>query len=272
MKAIKGRVAVVTGASQGIGRAIALALAREGASVGLLARSKEKLLAVCAEIEALGGRAGVYPCDATDYPALRRALDQANQDLGSIDILVNNAGVGTFKPLEKMSANESEAPIALPFGAAVVASHHVIPGMLQKGEGHILNLTSPAGYFPFPYMVPYTAGRFAVTGLSYSLHEEYSRRGIGITLLCPAQVDTGYFERNDADMGWYPRLAQMFPVLKPEEVGQQAVKAIKKNKREKIFPFLLWFSVKFYLKFPRFTFALLRILGLLQPVNKPPHR
>ncbi|HBS03332.1 MAG TPA: hypothetical protein DEA96_00095 [Leptospiraceae bacterium] len=270
MKSIKGKVAVITGASQGIGRAIALELAREGASVALIARSKEKLMAVASAAEALNARAGVYPCDATDSSALRRALDQVQADMGPVDILVNNAGVGTFKPLEMMNATESEAPVALPFGAAVVATHHVIGGMLEKGQGHIINLTSPAGYFPFPYMVPYTAARFAITGLSQSLHEEYSRRGIGITLLCPAQVDTGYFTQNDADMGWYPRLARIFPVLKPEEVAIQAVKCIKKNKREKIFPFLLWFAVKFYLKFPRFTFGFLRLFALLRPVNEPP--
>ncbi len=270
MKSIQGKVAVITGASQGIGRAIALELAREGASVALIARSKEKLMAVASEAEKLNAKAGVYPCDATDSGALRRTLDQVMADMGSIDILINNAGVGTFKPLEQMNATESEAPVALPFGAAVVACHHVIPGMLAKKQGHIINLTSPAGYFPFPYMVPYTAARFAITGLSYGLHEEFSRRGIGVTLLCPAQVDTGYFKQNDADMGWYPRLAQIFPVLQPEQVARQAVRCIKKNKREKIFPVLLWFAVKFYLKAPRFTFGFLRLFGLLRPVKEPP--
>ncbi|MEQ8351514.1 MAG: SDR family NAD(P)-dependent oxidoreductase [Leptospiraceae bacterium] len=270
MKQIQGKVAVITGASQGIGRAIALELAREGASVALIARNKEKLMAVASEAESLNAKAGIYPCDATDHAALRRTLDQIKADMGPVDILVNNAGVGTFKPLEQMTIKESQDPVAIPFGAAVVASHHVIKDMLQSGEGHIVNLTSPAGYFPFPYMVPYTAARFAITGLSLSMHEEYRKRGIGVTLLCPAQVDTGYFKQNDADMGWYPRLAKIFPVLKPEQVARKAVYCIKKNRKEMIFPFLLWFSTKFYLTFPGFTFALLRIIGLLRPVNDPP--
>lgn len=270
MRIIQGKVAAVTGASQGIGRAISLELAREGATVALMARNKEKLEAVRVTIESEGGRAFVYPVDATDYRALRRTLDQILTDQGGIDILINNAGVGTFKPLEQMSEQEAEAPVALPFGASVVASHHVIPYMLKKGQGHIVNLTSPAGYFPFPYMVPYTAGRFAITGLSYGLHEEFKRRGIGVTLLCPAQVDTGYFQSNDADMGWYPRLARVFPVLQPEAVARKAIKAIKKNRKELIFPFILWFSVKFYTTLPGFTFGLLRLLGLLRPVNNPP--
>ncbi|MCB1139470.1 MAG: SDR family NAD(P)-dependent oxidoreductase [Leptospiraceae bacterium] len=270
MKVIKGRRALVTGASRGIGRAIALALAREGATVALLARSKETLETVRMEIEGQGGRALVYPVDATDSRSLRRTLDQVVTDLGGVDILINNAGVGTFKPLEQMNESESEAPVALPFAAAVVASHHLIRSMLSRGEGHIVNLTSPAGYFPFPFMVPYTAARFAITGLSYSLHEEYRKRGIGVTLLCPAQVDTGYFKSNDADMGWYPRLARAFPVLSPELVGRKTIQAIKKNRKELIFPFRLWFSVKFYTKFPGFTFGLLRLLGLLRPVNNPP--
>ena len=152
--------------------------------------------------------------------------------------------------------------------AALVASHTVIPGMIRQGRGHICNLTSPAGIFPLPNMVPYTAARHAVTGLSHALREELAEKGIGVTLVCPAQVNTDYFTANDADMGWYPKLAQVFPVLEPEEVAEQVLNAIVHNRKEAIFPPLLWATVGFYRKFPTFSFWFLRITGLLAPPNK----
>lgn len=90
-------------------------------------------------------------------------------------------------------------------------------------------MTSPSGYFPLPFMVPYTATRHAIVGLSTSLREEVGRYGIGVSLVCPSEVDTGYFERNDADMGWYPRMSSWFPVLEPEAVARRTVQAIRRN-------------------------------------------
>lgn len=270
MKDLNGKVAVVTGASQGIGRDIALHLAKEGCIVAVLARTQSKLDEVVAQIEAAGGRASAHACDLSDAQKIPPVLTQIEERYGAIDILINNAGVGTFKPLEQMTAAEALAPVQLPFAAAIVAIHHVVPGMLKRGRGHIVNLTSPAGYFSLPYMLPYAAGRFAMSGLSFALYEEVAHRGIGVTLLCPAQVDTGYFDRNDADMGWYPRIQKLLPILKPERVGRETVRVIRKNKREHIFPFLLWFFVKFYMRMPRFTTAFLKLIGLWQPINKRP--
>ncbi|AXQ29802.1 SDR family NAD(P)-dependent oxidoreductase [Solimonas sp. K1W22B-7] len=267
MKQIRGKVALVTGASMGIGAAVARQLAQEGCKVALLARGREGLDQVAAEIRAAGGVAGVYPCDANDAAAVAAAVGAAAAELGPVAILVNNAGAGTFKPLDRMTLPEAMLTVNLPFGAAVAASHSVVPGMIARGEGHIVNLTSPASYFPLPYMVPYTASRHAIMGLSLSLREELERHGVGVSLVCPSKVDTGYFERNDADFRWYPRMSSAFPTLLPERVAREVVRAIRGNKREHIFPFILWLTVRVFQKAPRLNLWFMKAIGLFRPAR-----
>lgn len=265
MKEFRGRVAVVTGGSAGIGRAIALALAEQGCAVAILARGQAALDEVAARISASGGNACAISCDLGDADQLRRALGRVVAELGPIDILVNNVGAGTFKPLHLTSASECDTAVRLPFVPAVTACHAVVGGMRERGRGHIVNLTSPAGIFPLPFMVPYTAARHAMVGLSQALHEEMRGTGVGVSLICPAQVNTGYFERNDADMGWYPRISSLFPVLEPETVAAVVVRAIRESRREVVFPSLLWLSVALFRKAPRFSIGLFRLLRLWGP-------
>lgn len=265
MKDLKDKVAVVTGASQGIGRAISLSLAKEGCVLALIARGKDGLDKVAKEIRDAGGKALVFPCDVSDLKRVAETIKAIETQLSRIDILVNNAGLGTFKPLDITSLDEAIQPVMLPFGSAMVASHAVVKGMIARKSGHIVNLTSPAGYFPLPNMIPYTAARYAMVGMSLSLYEELESKGIGVSLLCPGHVNTGYFDRNDASMDWYPRIAKMFPTIEPEVVGAKAVYAIKKNKREVIFPFILWFIVRYFQTFPASSLWFLKLTGLFKP-------
>lgn len=267
MRTLEGRVAIVTGASMGIGAAIAEELAREGARVALVARGRDALEARAASI---GGSARPYPCDMSDPAAVEAMVAEVERDLGPVAILVNNVGAGTFKPLQLIEQREISTTIDLPLGAALHASRAVLPGMIHRREGHIVNLTSPAGYFPLPFMVPYTATRHAVVGLSSSLREEVGRYGIGVSLVCPSEVDTGYFERNDADMGWYPRMSSWFPVLAPETVARRTVRAIRRNQREAIFPWQLALVTWFHRRFPVVGLGLLKALGLFRPRLTPP--
>ncbi len=262
MKNLNNKVAVVTGASEGIGRGIAGALAKCGVKVAIVARSQDKLEVTARELQ---GEVYPFAADLMDADAVRTVLQKIAEQLGPIDILVNNVGGGTFKPLDLQSAWEADLPVHLPMAAAVAACHAVIPSMIERKSGHLVNLTSPAGYVPFPYMMPYVAARHAMVGLSLSLHGELKEYGVGSTLFCPSQVNTGYFDRNDADMGWYPRVSKVFPVLEPEQVGEQVVKAIKGNKREVIYPFTLWAFLRFYQKLPWLSVVSLKLLGLWKP-------
>jgi len=268
MKNLEGKVAVVTGASMGIGAAVSRELAREGCKLALIARGREGLEEVAEDIRAKGGQAEVFPCDMADAEAVANTVAAIETAMGGIAILVNNAGAGTFKPLTEMTRDEAMLTVSLPFGAAIAACHAVAPRLIANGGGQIVNLTSPASYMPFPYMVPYTASRHAMLGLSLSLREELEPHGIGVSLVCPAKVDTGYFERNDADFSWYPRLSNWFPVLQPEQVAVEVVRAIRGNYREHIFPFSLRWALRLFQKMPRFNLALLKAVGLFRPARK----
>lgn len=262
MTTLKGKVAVVTGASEGIGRAVALALARAGCDVAVLARSPDALTVVAADIKALGVRALPLPCDLSQLDQVRQAMRQVKQALGPVDVLVNNVGAGTFKPLHETSEAECNLAVTLPFMAATVACHEVIRDMRSRGSGHIVNMTSPAGMLPLPYMAPYTAARHAMVGLSHSLYEELHGTDIGVSLVCPSQVNTGYFERNDADMKWYPKISRLFPVLEPSDVASQVVRAIEQNLREVIYPWQLKLAITGFRLMPRTSTVLLKACGL----------
>lgn len=267
MKNLQGKVAIVTGASMGIGAAVARELARQGCKVALIARGREALEKVADEIRTAGGQAQAFPCDMADAEAVAKTLEAIEAGLGPVAILINNAGAGTFKPLTEMTREEAMLTVNLPFGAAVAACHAVAPRLIANGEGQIVNLTSPASYMPFPYMVPYTASRHAMLGLSLSLREELERHGIGVSLVCPAKVDTGYFERNDADFSWYPRLSNWFPVLQPEQVATEVVRAIRGNLREHIFPLRLRWAIRIFQKMPWLNLVVLKALGLFRPMR-----
>ena len=267
MRTLEGKVAIVTGASMGIGAAISEELAREGAWVALVARGRDALEAEAAEI---GSSARSYPYDMSDPAAIEAMVAEVERDLGPVAILVNNVGAGTFKPLQQIEQREISMTIDLPFGAALHASRAVLPTMIRRREGHIVNMTSPSGYFPLPFMVPYTATRHAIVGLSTSLREEVGRYGIGVSLVCPSEVNTGYFERNDADMGWYPRMSTWFPVLQPEVVARRTVRAIRKNQGEAIFPWQLALVTWLHRRFPVIGLGLLRRLGLFGRRITPP--
>ena len=265
MKILNNKIAMVTGASEGIGRGIAGALAQEGVKVAIIARSQEKLEATAKE---LGDNVFPFSADLMNPESVRNVVKKIETELGNVDILVNNVGGGTFKPMDMQSDWEADLPVQIPMAAAVAACHAVIPSMVKRKSGHLVNLTSPAGYVPFPYMMPYVASRHAMVGLSLSLHGELKEHGVGSTLFCPSQVNTGYFDHNDADMGWYPRVSRVFPILEPEQVGEQVVKAIKGNKREVIYPFSLWAFLRFYQKLPTLSVLFLKLFGLWRPLAR----
>ncbi|MDX1961290.1 MAG: SDR family NAD(P)-dependent oxidoreductase [Leptospiraceae bacterium] len=265
MKELKGKIALVTGASQGIGKAIGERLAKEGCKVFFLARGEEALKKLTSELNSSGLNTSYRAVDASNFEKLRDVVREIEKQEGRIDILVNNAGLGTFKPMHLSSFEELLQPVHLPYAGALVAIHTVITGMLERKSGHIVNLTSPAGYFPFPNMMPYTSARHAMVGLSLSLFHELEGTGVGVSLLCPGEVNTGYFTNNDANMNWYPRISKFLPIIEPVVVAEKAVYAIKNNKSEIIFPWILWFLTRFTQTFPYIAYPFLKITGLWKP-------
>lgn len=260
-----GKLAVVTGASDGIGKAISLALANEGAQVIALARSKEKLDALC---EKFPDRITGMSVDLGRAEDASRAFEEINRKNERIDILVNNVGAGTFKPIDRQSEGEIEVAVNLPFRVAVQACHAFAPRMIEQRSGSIVSLTSPAGFVPFPYMAPYVAARHAMVGLAHSLHEELKASNVQSLLFCPAEVNTGYFKANDANIDWYPKVSELFRTLEPEEVASAILRSIEKGERQRIYPFSLALFVRLYQLMPRTSIAVLSLLKMWQPKAK----
>ncbi|WP_248960443.1 SDR family NAD(P)-dependent oxidoreductase [Sphaerisporangium perillae] len=187
---LSGRNAFVTGASRGIGRAIALAYAEAGADVALVARTAETLAGVAKEIEAFGRRAHVIPCDLTDRDAAAAAVTQAIEALGHLDIVVNNAGGSNFiVPFNDLRLSGWDKIMKLNLDSAMAVCHAVGPHLLERGTGSVINVASVAA-LGAPFMAPYAAAKAAVVALTKTLALEWAGSGVRVNALCPGWTAT----------------------------------------------------------------------------------
>lgn len=198
---LKDRVALVTGASEGIGRAIALELAAAGAHVAICARNRDRLKAVVQEIRDMGARAFQKPCDLTDEAQIRAFVQAAELELGPADILVNNAGVGYHASFEDLTVNRLDEMLAVNVRGAYLTTQSVVPGMKERRRGHIINIASLAGRNGVAQAAGYAATKHALLGLSHSLMLELRPFGIHVTAVCPGSVHTRFFEKADMPIG-----------------------------------------------------------------------
>jgi 3-oxoacyl-[acyl-carrier protein] reductase len=187
---LEGRVALVTGASQGIGRQIALELAEAGADLALNARGAERLEAVAGEIRARGREAFAFAADVAAPDGPRRLAEAALARFGRIDVLVNNAGKGGPKPMLELSDAEWQASFDLNFWSAVRLSLACVPAMRERGGGRIISISSRVGRQPDPYFAPYAAAKAALINFSKNLANAFSRDGILANCVVPGLVRT----------------------------------------------------------------------------------
>lgn len=251
---IKNQIAVITGASSGIGKATAKALAQENALVILLARNEAKLQKVVEEIHASGDQASAYPVDITNAEAVAQIANAIIQEEGIPDILINNAGSGQWKHTEDTSPEEATAMIAAPYLGAFNITQAFLPHMLKQKRGFIVNVTSASAYFAMPGATTYTTARWAMRGFNESLRADLHHTGIRVMLVAPGKVDTPYFTNNPNTENRIPKVATvkpLYPTLTPEQVAKALIKGITKNKREIIIPFFMKLTVWFARFFPR---------------------
>ena len=187
---LDGRHAVVTGASRGIGAAIARALGARGARVSLLARDEHALNARVAALQADGVRAEAIVCDVTDDEAVERAFARAVQQLGAVQILVNNAGAAESMLAPATTRVLWDRMIAVNLTATFSCSAQVLPGMLAAGDGRIVNVASTAGLRGYKTMTAYCAAKHGVIGYTRALALETARHGVTVNAVCPGYTDT----------------------------------------------------------------------------------
>ena len=265
MAEIKGSVVVVTGASSGMGAAIAKAMAKAGGRVALLARSKEDLDKVAAEIASAGSQARVYPVDLADAGAVAAVARRITQEMGAPDIIINNAGRGRWLFVDETSPDEAVQMMAVPYFAAFNVTHAFLPAMLKKNSGHIVNVSSVGSRFVWPGATAYLAARWAVRGFTEALRADLDGTGIGVTLYESGTVRSPYWEHNPGSRERVPKMGNLIPELTPEQVGDAIVKGVERNKRLVVIPFMMRMTYWQHALFPRVVQWLMTKTGYRRP-------
>ncbi|MBN1909023.1 MAG: SDR family oxidoreductase [Pirellulales bacterium] len=231
---IEGSRAIVTGASSGIGRALAVELARAGAKLVVTARREDRLATLAEQIRAEGGAVATVVGDVTDPVVRQRLVDTARESYGGLDLLVNNAGVGAMGRFKDATADRLRTIMEVNFFAPAELTRLALP-LLREGTGSmIVNISSILGLRGVPYNSEYCAAKFAVQGLSESLRTELIRDGIDVLVVSPGTTETEFFDKvieKTASPAW--------PEHKPvsaEVVAQQTVRAIRRG-RHAIIPY-----------------------------------
>jgi 2-hydroxycyclohexanecarboxyl-CoA dehydrogenase len=190
---------LVTGAGRGIGRSVALRFAQEGARVALAARTEPELLETARQIEKEGGRCVAIPTDVRAREAVANAVACAERELGPIDILVNNAGVFLYRPFLEISPEEWDLVIATNLTGAANFCRAVLPGMVARRRGRIVNVSSVHGMRGDANLAAHSAAKFGLIGLTQSLAREFRAHNIAVNAVCPGSVENKLDEMGAAD-------------------------------------------------------------------------
>jgi short-subunit dehydrogenase len=264
---LRGRLALVTGASSGIGADIARAAAARGAELILVARGREKLEALAAELRSGGAEVSVRPADLADASEVEALAGELVAAGRVPDVLVNNAGAGRWRAVDENEPGEAERQMALPYLAAFELTRGLAPAMIERGSGRIANMTSAAAYFYFPGANGYANARWAVRAFSEHLREDLRGTGVGVTLIVPAEVDSPYFDNNPGSHERVPRIGKVLGTLTTERVAEAAVRGIERGRRVVHVPrrtAAFEFSAR---HFPRTTRALVTRTGWRRPLG-----
>ena len=186
----EGKVAIVTGAGRGIGRSIALTLARSGVRVSLAARSEAQLGAVRAEIQTFGGDAASFPTDVSREADVIALIRDTLKHFDQLDILVNNAAIGVFGPLVEATADQWDQVMAVNARGPFLMCREAIPYLKQQERSFIINISSAVGIKGYPNQALYTASKHALMGMTKALAKEVHQDGIRVHAVCPGGVDT----------------------------------------------------------------------------------
>ena len=196
MQQLKGRTALVTGASGGLGTHIARGLANAGMNVVVSGRREDALSAVAAELSGLGVKAHAVPADLSDLGQIDSLVERGEAALGPIDLLVNNAGVEITSAFSSYTRAELTSMIDLNLTAPMLLTHRLVPGMLARGQGHVVFISSAAGKIGPAYGEPYAATKAGLIGLTQSLRAEYVEAPVGFSVVCPGfTAGDGMYQR-----------------------------------------------------------------------------
>jgi short-subunit dehydrogenase len=276
LRALKGKVVLVTGASRGLGYAIARELALTGARLALTSRHMDELERARARLLASGCVAPpdvwVYPCDLTVAPTVREMVAATTARFGSIDCLVNDAGIIVVGPLESQTLESFQEAMDANFFGALHTTLAVLPQMLERREGAIVNIGSIGGKVAFPHLLPYVASKFAVTGWSQGLRAELAGKGIRVTTVSPGVMRTGshiqarFTGNKEQEYRWFA-IAASLPgtAANATAAARKIVRALAEGPAEISVGMEAIIAAHFSNVFPELTAALLSLADALLP-------
>ena len=265
---LRSKTVLVTGGSRGLGLLMARTLIEEKARVVICARDWAELERARAELTARGGQVLAVPCDVASKEQVEQMVRTVGERFGSINVLINNAGVIQVGPMEEMTLQDYEEAMKINFWGALYTTLAVLPGMRERREGRIVNITSFGGKIAVPHLLPYCASKFAMVGLSEGLRAELAKYNISVTTVCPGLMRTGsyvnaYFKgQNRAEYKWFSANAALPGAsMKGERAARQIIAAMKRGDAELMMPTQANLAIKFHALFPEVTSALLEFVN-----------
>ena len=235
MQNLKGKTALITGGGRGLGKAVALALAAEGVNVAITGRNENNLKSVAAEIESKGVKSSYSVFDVTDKKQVFTSLEKLQNDFGKFDILINNAGIAAFGGILEMDDEQWEDIVKTNLFGPYYVVKAVVPGMVEKKSGDVVNISSTAGLKGNALTSAYSASKFGLIGMSESMMFELRKQNIRVTTLTPSTISTDMAKTDLKITDGNPE-----KVLQPEDFAELVVDLLKLNKRAMLASAALW--------------------------------
>jgi NAD(P)-dependent dehydrogenase (short-subunit alcohol dehydrogenase family) len=269
---LRGKTVLITGGSRGLGLVMARELAGEGAQLAICARDEAELERARADLNKRGARVIAVPCDVTDRAQVNEMVSVVGDHYGQIDVLVNNAGVIQVGPLEVMTLEDYEEAMRVHFWGPLYTTLAVLPEMRRRRDGRIVNISSIGGKISVPHLVPYSASKFALVGLSEGLRAELQKDGVVVTTVCPGLMRTGsprnatFKGQHRAEYAWFS-ISDALPLtaMKAERAARQIIEACKRGDAEVVLTIQAQLAVRFHGLFPGLTQDLLGMVNRLLP-------
>lgn len=273
---LQDRVVLVTGGSRGLGLAIARRLIHEGARVAICARDRDTLERARADLAGRGGTVAAVAADVTDREAVSRMVQEVRERLGPLDALINNAGTIIVGPADVMEESDFRAALDVNFWGPLHVTLAVLPEMRRRRAGRIVNIASIGGKISVPHLLPYSASKFALVGLSEGLRAELVADGIEVSTICPGLMRTGsprhaWFKgRHREEYAWFS-ISDALPILSMDvdRAARQVVETLRWGRAERILSAPAKLAATASALFPGVTAEVLALVGRLLPGTDP---
>jgi short-subunit dehydrogenase len=238
---LHGEVVLITGGSRGLGLAMARKFAKQGCRIAICARDKDELERARMDLASGGAEVMAIPCDLTKRSDVERLTQEVTAHFGRVDILVTNAGTIQVGPIEAVVVEDFEDAMNVMFWGTVYPTLALLPAMLERNRGHIVNITSIGGKVGVPHLLPYTSAKYAATGFSEGLRAELLKTGIKVTTIAPGLMRTGSYSAalfkgdQEAEAAWFSLSASMPGIsMDADRAAGQIVSAVRRGDAEKV--------------------------------------